>query len=328
MANGYSTIIGQDTDECINWIMKGVPVAIPTETVYGLAANALDEDAILKIYSIKNRPSFNPLIIHISSLEKIRRYVSHLPEQAIKLAETYWPGPLTLLLPKSELVPDLVTAGSNLVAIRVPAHPLTLRVLQSVDFPLAAPSANPSGYVSPTTSEHVYQNLKNKIPYILEVGPCDIGLESTIIGFNGEGNAVLYRYGGLETDKIEKVTGTKLMLHKADNNQPATSGQLLSHYATDSPLFLDADLSNIPSEKSLIYLIRFKSYHPDFPLSQQRLLSPSGSMDEAARNLFTILRELDAINPPFIYVEKVPEEGLGIAINDRLTRAQHIYKKQ
>jgi len=327
MVNGYSTKIGQDADECSNWIMKGIPVAIPTETVYGLAANALDEDAVLQIYSIKNRPSFNPLIIHISSLYEIGKWVEHVPNNAIKLAETCWPGPLTLLLPKSALIPDLVTAGSKLVAIRVPAHPLALKLLQGLDFPLAAPSANPSGYVSPTSADHVYQHLKNKIPYILDGGACNVGLESTIIGFNGEGDAVIYRHGGIEAEQIEKITGSKLLHHSPVHNQPATSGQLLSHYATDTPLFLSGDSYALPSEKDNIYIIRYHTFLSDFPENQQRLLSPSGSLEEAARNLFRILRELDAIQPTSIYVEKVPEQGLGIAINDRLTRAQHLYKK-
>jgi L-threonylcarbamoyladenylate synthase len=322
MSEFKETLTGKDIDRCAEWLKGGSLVAIPTETVYGLAANALDESAVLKIYAVKNRPRFNPLILHISGMEELHNWVREIPETALKLAETFWPGPLTLLLPKSSLIPDLVTAGSDLVALRVPAHPLTLELLKTLNFPLAAPSANPSGYVSPTSAEHVYQHLKNRIPYILDGGPCEVGLESTIIGFNEEGKAIIHRHGGIEAEKIEKVTGVKLLLPNINADNPATPGQLKSHYATDSPLII----GNTSNKNENSFLIRFKELDPGYPLNRQRILSASGSLEEAARNLFAILRELDALSPDSIYVEKVPQVGLGIAINDRLERAQHILK--
>ena len=322
MADDMKTIIGTEISHCAELLKQGLLVAIPTETVYGLAANALDESAVLEIYKVKNRPKFNPLIIHLAGIEEMRKWVRYFPDAALKIAEAFWPGPLTLLLPKSNLVPNLVTAGSNFVALRVPAHPVTLELLNVLDFPLAAPSANPSGYVSPTSAEHVYQHLNCKIPYILDGGSCKVGLESTIIGFNEEGKAIIHRHGGVEVEKIEKVTGTKLLLPEINIDHPATPGQLKSHYATDTPLII----GNTSNKNENSFLIRFKEMDPGFPANRQRILSPSGSLDEAARNLFGILRELDGLKPDSIYVEKVPAQGLGIAINDRLERAQHIYK--
>jgi len=322
MADEIKTIIGNETGYSAQLLRCGKLVAIPTETVYGLAANALEESAVLEIYKVKKRPRFNPLIIHVSGIEEIHKWVKDLPDTALKLAETFWPGPLTLLLPKSKLVPDLVTAGSDLVAIRVPDHPLTLELLKTIDFPLAAPSANPSGYVSPTSVEHVYHHLKNEIPYILDGGPCKVGLESTIIGFNDEGKAIIHRHGGIEAEKIEEVTATRLIQPEIKQDHPSTPGQLKSHYATDTPLIIGRTSSI--NEKS--FLIRFKEIDPGFSADRQRILSPSGSLEEAARNLFSILRELDELKPDSIYVEKVPDHGLGIAINDRLERAQHILK--
>lgn len=322
MADEIKTIIGREISQCAELLQHGMLVAIPTETVYGLAANALDDTAVLEIYKVKNRPSFNPLIIHVSGLEKMHKWVKELPDTALKLAEAFWPGPLTLLLPKSTLVSDLVTSGSDLVAIRVPDHPLTLELLNAIEFPLAAPSANPSGYVSPTTADHVYHHLRNKIPYILDGGACRVGLESTIIGFNEDGRVIIHRHGGIEAEKIESITGMKLIFPENIQDNPSTPGQLKSHYATDTPLIIGRTSGK--NENS--YLIRFKEMDPGFSADRQRILSPSGSLDEAARNLFGVLRELDALKPDSIYVEKVPAYGLGIAINDRLERAQHIYR--
>ena len=175
------TITGTDIEKAKQFLMNGELVAIPTETVYGLAANALNEEAVIKIFEVKNRPSFNPLIIHCDSWQTAQQYVQQVPEKAHLLAEKFTPGPLTFLLAKRNIIPDLVTAGSEKVAIRIPNHPLALALLQSLDFPLAAPSANPFGYISPTTAAHVFENLNEKIPYILDGGSATIGLESTIM---------------------------------------------------------------------------------------------------------------------------------------------------
>ena len=181
---GYmGTEMGQDIGYAAELLMKGRLVAIPTETVYGLAGNGLDEEAVLQIYEAKQRPRFNPLILHVADIGQISRYAAEVPELCRKLAAAFSPGPITFLLPKASIVPDLVTSGSNQVAIRIPAHPMTLELLRMVDLPLAAPSANPYGYVSPVTAQHVMDGLGGRIPYILDGGPCDVGLESTIVGF-------------------------------------------------------------------------------------------------------------------------------------------------
>jgi L-threonylcarbamoyladenylate synthase len=184
------TIIGTDIQLAARLLRDGEVVAIPTETVYGLAGNALNANAVLKIYEAKNRPHFNPLIIHVASPDHFKLYVSEIYDSVYRLAEKFCPGPLTFLLPKRDIVPDLVTAGSSKVAIRVPAHSTTLMLLRRLDFPLAAPSANPFGYVSPVTAQHVYDGLNNKIPYILDGGACNVGVESTIAGFEN-GNVII-----------------------------------------------------------------------------------------------------------------------------------------
>ena len=188
-------MIGTALSTAIELLRRDEVVAIPTETVYGLAGNALYPKAIASIFEIKNRPRFDPLIVHASSVERLSQYANAFPEAARRLADQFMPGPLTLLLDKAAIIPDLVTAGSPRVALRVPNHPLTLSLLQQLDFPLAAPSANPFGYISPTTAQHVADQLGSQIPYILDGGPCQVGVESTIVGFE-DGQAVVYRKGG------------------------------------------------------------------------------------------------------------------------------------
>ncbi len=198
--------MGKDILQAKKYLEQGKLVAIPTETVYGLAANALDAGPVAAIFSVKNRPFFDPLIVHVDSLEKARRFVTAIPETAIELADQFWPGPLTILLDKSTLIPDLVTAGLPRVGIRCPDHELTLSLLSQLTFPLAAPSANPFGYISPTTPFHVEQQLGDQVAYILDGGPCQVGLESTIIGWE-ESKPVVYRVGGCPIEDIEKITG-------------------------------------------------------------------------------------------------------------------------
>jgi L-threonylcarbamoyladenylate synthase len=324
-----TTEIGVNIAKAVSLLSEGSLVAIPTETVYGLAANALNEDAVLKIYEAKNRPRFNPLILHVASLEKALPYIQTLPSEATQLSETFWPGPLTILVDKTDLVPHLVTAGSNRVALRVPNHPLTLHLLSQLSFPLAAPSANPSGYVSPTTAEHVYQGLQNKIPYILDGGACNIGVESTIVGWNEAGELEVYRLGGISIEAIEEVIGRSIHLRKKMIDHPDTPGQLKSHYATHTPLFLGTANALLPKfEDKKVVLINFRSYHPALPTEQQFVLSVNGSMEEAAKNLFRILREVDMLQADVVLAEPLPNEGLGRAVNDRLERAQFIFKNE
>lgn len=322
-----NTITGIDIDAAAKLLAKGELVSIPTETVYGLAANALNDDAVLKIYEVKQRPQFNPLIVHVASWQQAATYVRNIPPKAQLLAETFWPGPLTLLLEKQNNIPDLVTAGSNRVAIRIPNHPLTLALLQQLDFPVAAPSANPSGYVSPTSAQHVLQNLNGKIPYILDGGECNVGVESTIVGWDEDEEPVIYRLGGITTEAVEKVLNQKVTFSKSISENPDAPGQLKSHYATHTPLHMgvmEKLLRQFEDEK--IVLINFKDYHPDLPREQQLILAPSGTLEEAAKNLFKILRQADAMHATIVLTEPLPQKGLGAAINDRLERAQFIMK--
>jgi L-threonylcarbamoyladenylate synthase len=245
------------------------------------------------------------------------------------LAEAFWPGPLTLLVEKTAMVPHLVTAGSNRVALRVPNHPLTLQLLSQLPFPVAAPSANPSGYVSPTTAEHVYDGLQNKIPYILDGGACSVGVESTIVGWNEKQELEVYRLGGISVEEIEQVIGRRITLGKKMVDQPETPGQLKSHYATNTPLFLGAFDTLLPRFKDKkVVLINFRSYQLDVPTKQQFILSANGRMEEAAKNLFRILREVDMLHADVVLAEPLPNEGLGRAVNDRLERAQHAFKNE
>ena len=311
---------GQDQLQAKAILMEGGLVAIPTETVYGLAANALDEQAVLSVFTAKNRPFFDPLIIHVPSLDAAQRYADFNDERLTRLAMHFWPGPLTLLIPKKNNIPDLVTSGLPRVAVRVPAHPLTLELLKSLDFPLAAPSANPFGYVSPTTAEHVAKQLGDKVHYILDGGPCAVGLESTIVGI--EDNAIaIYRLGGLAIEDIEAIVG-KVELRLNSSSDPKAPGQLKNHYAPRKPLFLGIGEALLAEhkDKKIAFICFDKGSVQHQPLLSFNL-SPSGNLKEAAVNLFKALRDADDSDAEVVIAEPVPEEGLGKAINDRLRRA-------
>ncbi|GAB2533462.1 L-threonylcarbamoyladenylate synthase [Spirosoma aerophilum] len=310
--------IGTDKRAAKEFLEAGDVVGIPTETVYGLAGNALNPDAVLSIFRVKNRPSFDPLIVHTDSFKKLNQFVSHIPDLARQLAERFWPGPLTLLLPKRELIPDLVTAGLPTVAVRIPNHPLTLALLRSLDFPLAAPSANPFGYISPTTARHVADQLGDQVPYILDGGPAGIGIESTIVGFEN-GNATVFRLGGMALEQIEAVIGpVSVRTHSTSN--PNAPGMLSSHYAPRKPLFLlQPGQSPEPGER--VGALAFREPFGGIQYQNQRVLSPTGDLNEAAKNLFAHLRALDSLDIDIIYAEPLPNQGLGWAMNDRLKRA-------
>lgn len=315
------TIIGTDVKAAATWLRAGSVVGIPTETVYGLAGNALSEASVLEIFRIKNRPSFNPLILHTHSVDALPDFVSQIPQAALVLLRTFAPGPLTLLLPKRSHVPDLVTAGSPLVAVRIPQHPLALQLLARIDFPLAAPSANPFTYISPTTAQHVAAQLGGKIPYILDGGACSIGIESTIIGFDAEEQPILHRAGGIAPEAIEQVLGTKLLSPSA-SALPVTPGQLRLHYAPHIPFKLGNLAEMLAAYRpERVGVLAFSAPLPTVPLHQQRVLAPSGTTEEAAQHLFAAMRELDAMDVDVILAEPVPPQGLGRAINDRLRRA-------
>lgn len=314
------TIIGTDLSAAAELLRRGELVAIPTETVYGLAANALDTDAVLKIYETKGRPAFNPLIVHVHDAGEFEKYAKEVPALVKQLAEKFSPGPLTFVLPKKEVIPDIVTGGGDTVALRVPGHPLTLKLLSQIDFPLAAPSANPFGYISPVTAMHVMDQLDGLVPMILDGGPSMIGVESTVVTVENEKLLVL-RLGGVSVEDLKDVAG-EIELRINQSSDPKSPGQLKSHYAPRIPLRLgrmEDLLSEFAQKKKA--LLCFRDSRADETIIAQEILSPSGDLHEAARNLFAAMRRLDRSGAEIILAEKMPATGLGLAINDRLERA-------
>ena len=287
-------------------LAQGQLVAFPTETVYGLGADARNGEAVAGIYAAKGRPSFNPLIVHLPNATEAQKYC-HWPEAAQKLAEAFWPGPLSLVLPlrAGHGLSSLVTAGLDTVAIRVPAHPAARALLAAFDGPVAAPSANPSGRISPTTARHVQDGLGNKVAVILDDGPCTVGLESTIVGMGGAPS--LLRPGGVPIEAIEDVLEQRLLSEVS--SKITAPGQLSSHYAPNATVRLNATIA----EQGEV-LLGFGGMACDLNLSA------SGNLVEAAANLFGALHKLDATGNR-IAVAPIPETGLGVAINDRLRRA-------
>jgi len=306
-------------------LTEGKLVAIPTETVYGLAANGLDETAVAGIFSAKNRPTFDPLILHVASIEQAQSLCTDWPEMADKLARAFWPGPLTLILPKADHVPDLTTSGQPTVGIRMPNNRLTLELLSTLPFPLAAPSANPFGYVSPTNAQHVADQLGERIDYILDDGDCSVGIESTIITIDN-GTPKVLRLGGLSLERIADVLGFPVLEHLNQNSNPQAPGQLDQHYSPRCKLIA---LNTMPAEDidpsvSIIYFSKQEAQRSsDYNSSDgsHYYLSESGDTNQAASNLFSTLRRLDQDNQKVAYFEWAPNEGLGRAINDRLQRA-------
>lgn len=319
----YDTIIGNNINAAKGFLEAGNVVGIPTETVYGLAGNALNEEAVLKIFSVKNRPHFDPLIVHTHSHDEITKYAEEIPAKAQVLMRKFMPGPLTLLLKKKRIVPDLVTSGLDTVAIRIPNHHLTLSLLKELSFPLAAPSANPFSYISPTSAQHVFDQLHGKIPYILDGGATEVGVESTIVGFEGD-ETIVYRLGGLSVEELEAEAGA-VRLEINESSNPKAPGTLKSHYAPRKKLILLDESLNAgvlsSLKKSQVGIIAFDKPVEGFSASNQTLLSPKGDLHEAAKNLFDTMRKLDASNVDLIVAVKFPELGLGKAINDRLKRA-------
>ncbi len=296
-------------------------IALPTETVYGLAGNAYSETALKKIFVLKNRPFYNPLIVHIKSASFLSEIAEEIPDIALKLAENFWPGPLTLVLKKKSHILDLVTAGKDTVAIRVPNHPVALALLEQLEFPLAAPSANPFGSISPTSAAHVLSYFKNKLDIILEGGPCESGIESTIIGFE-EKQPVLYRHGSLSIEEIEQIVG-KLKIKTHNDKTPNAPGMLSRHYAPKTATFLTphvADLMQSFEGKKIGLLLFDKPILTD-KKTTQIILSKKGDLKEAARKLYAALHRLDEKKLDLIIAEKFPNNGLGKTLNDRLQRA-------
>lgn len=317
----YTPFIGTDVGIAAKLLIRGEAVAIPTETVYGLAANALDVKSVTKIFAIKQRPTFDPLIIHLPNFNRVDQYVQGVPWVFQQLAHKFTPGPLTFLLRKRDIIPDLVTAGSPYVAVRIPAHPVTQHLLELVNFPLAAPSANPFGYISPTTAQHVADQLGNKIYYILDGGPSYVGIESTIVGINEDGKVEVLRKGGLSVESIESEIGPVIVRETSTSN-PTAPGMLSSHYAPRVPLIIgDIKEMSATFDPDRTGIIAFNEFLQNVPKAHQIVLSSTSNFAEAAFHLFAGMRYLDNCDIDVIYAELVPEQDLGIAINDRLRRA-------
>jgi L-threonylcarbamoyladenylate synthase len=314
-------IISGDIDLAAELLKCGEIVAIPTETVYGLAGNIFIKEAIERIFEVKERPLFNPLIVHVHSLGALANIVREFPDAALKLATAFWPGPLTLVLKKTEAVPGLITGGRDTVAVRIPNHPVALELLRKSDVPLAAPSANPFNRISPTRSAHVAAYFGDRIPMILEGGECLRGLESTIVGFEEDG-PVLYRHGGLELEAIERVVGP-IRIKAGSEEAPEAPGMLAKHYAPrmltcvaeDVRAFLEVH----PSKD--IGVLSFSEAVNAPNVRHCEILSESGDLEEAAMRLYDSLHSLDGQGLEMIVAERLPDIGLGKAINDRLKRA-------
>jgi L-threonylcarbamoyladenylate synthase len=304
-------------------LSAGELVAIPTETVYGLAANAFDSKAVERIFQLKGRPSNNPLIVHIGKIEDLDSVTSQVPETARKLAEKFWPGPLTLILPKSARIPSNVSAGLNTVGVRMPNHPLTLQLLRQLPFPLAAPSANPSGRVSPSTAQHVMSYFNYSGLQVLDGGACQQGIESTIVGFD-EAHIHVYRLGTINPEDLAEACEMPVLLQLQNDARPLAPGMLTRHYSPQTRTLLTRDLpADIEKYKHLkVAVLAFTSFIIDPEKAVEHIvLTNTGDYAEAASNLYAALHRLDQSGANLILCELLPEEGIASAINDRLRRA-------
>ncbi|MFM7710102.1 MAG: L-threonylcarbamoyladenylate synthase [Ferruginibacter sp.] len=302
-------------------LCEGGLVAIPTETVYGLAANIYNAEAVDRIFSLKKRPLFNPLIVHIGRQEDLKNLVENVPPLAAKLADQFWPGPLTLLLPKKDTIPDRITAGKPMVAIRMPHHAMTLELLRSIPFPLAAPSANPFGRISPTRAEHVDAYFGNELPVILDGGPCQTGIESTIIGVDNN-RIIIYRAGTITEDAL-RAFSDDVVTHEKKDSEPVAPGMLDQHYAPQTNAVLTNNVIKLVQEYAgkRIGCLMFQTLPPVAVGVVGKVLSSTGKTEEAAAHLYAYLHELDAMALDILILERLPETGVGKAINDRLQRA-------
>jgi L-threonylcarbamoyladenylate synthase len=312
-------------------LQKGKLVGMPTETVYGLAGNALDAEAVAAIFDVKARPQFDPLIVHTATAAEALDLASSVPEPARLLAERFWPGPLTLVLPRREGLPDLLSAGLETLALRVPSHPVAQALLQASELPLAAPSANRFGRISPTRAEHVMEELGDdpRVEGVLDAGDCEVGVESTVVGFPEPGRVVVYRLGATPMEAIREIIDDVEWVRAADaEDDPELAvkgeqspGMLARHYAPRTPLTLLEEGARIP--QNLMGQTGWLVF--DRLLEEvkgpQEVLSTQRHLPEAAARLFACLRRLDGLGLDQIIAWKVPDRGLGCAINDRLTRA-------
>jgi L-threonylcarbamoyladenylate synthase len=318
------TIISKDISKAVALLTAEDIVAIPTETVYGLAGNIYSEKAIKLIFETKQRPFFNPLIVHIPSVDYLSQIVEYVPEKARLLAEAFWPGPITLVLKKKNTIPDIITAGKDTVAVRVPNHPVALELLKQLPFPLAAPSANPFSSISPTTAEHVETYFKDNIKMILDGGACKRGIESTIIGFEND-VPIIYRLGSTSVEAIASLVGEIEIKNTKENapDAPDAPGMLERHYAPKTKTVLTDNVSDCIKQypNKRIGLLAFNSEFESEAISTQIVMSKGGDMEEAASILYDALHQLDKENIDLIIAEKFPDYGIGKTINDRLFRA-------
>ncbi len=310
MPQRKKTKITKSINIAVKEILQGNIIALPTETVYGLAADATNEEAVLKIYETKKRPLFDPLIVHIRNIKEIKKYAVEVPSEVYKLAEKFSPGPITYILKKKKIIPDIVTSGLDTVAIRIPAHPMFQKILAKCKVPIAAPSANMFGRISPTSAEDVYKELKGKLNYIVDGGQCEIGIESTVISFVDDTIKIL-RPGYITKKEIQKVIKKNVILVRDKSRQGKNKfaiyspGMLKIHYAPITPLYITDNLNDF-KEQSNVGMLDFSKY---------------STLNEVAINLFSDLRKLDEHGYAYIVASKVKDSGIGVAINDRLEKA-------
>ena len=318
------TVISTDRVAAVELLRKGCVVALPTETVYGLAGQALNPIAVAKIFEAKERPRFDPLIVHLPNRDWLGKIVD-VPagdRQLIdRLTEKFWPGPFTMVLPKREIIPDIVMAGLDTVAVRLSAHPVFADIIAELDEPLAAPSANRFGRISPTTARHVLDELDGRIPLIIDAGPTEHGIESTIVGIR-DGKIMIFRRGPVTHEQLSEFAEVTWMSAASEISSP---GQLPSHYAPRTPLRLIDNAEGFPVEKDrCVGLLAWNgAFRGPQAFAAVRILSDRRDLKEAAANLFRYLRELDTLSLDLIVAERVPPQGLGAAIMDRLERAAH-----
>jgi len=305
---------GKDIIKAANIINDGGLVIFPTETVYGLGANALDKNAVQKIFDVKERPTFDPLIVHIDSIDRIFSVVSSFPDIAVKLANNFWPGPLTMILPKNPNIPDLVTSGLDSVGVRIPEHPDTLEFLKKANKPVAGPSANKFGYISPTKTSHLHDLIEG-VDYIIDGGDCSIGIESTIISLVNK--PTILRKGKITQEEIENIIG-KINVNINSSSRPEAPGMLEKHYAPKTKLEI-FDSKKVYCGKTAF--IAFGNNTPNVKFDKIVNLSIDGDYYEAAENLYTVLRDLDSECYDIILTSLLPDLIIGDAINDKLKRA-------
>lgn len=313
--------VGSDRIFAKDQLLHGRLVAFPTETVYGLGAHALDAAAVARIFEAKGRPHFDPLIVHVHNLKALSPLIADFPSLAERLGKAFWPGPLTLVLPKTPIVPDLVTAGLPTVAVRIPAHPMALELLELAGVPVAAPSANRFGRLSPTSAEHVAEQLGERIDYILDGGSCNVGVESTVVDLTSDPPRLL-RPGGISLEELQSVVGEIALNTWTDAEKtPAAPGMLTKHYAPETRVVRLESLQDFDGDPSKCGLLTLAPVSEAAGFRHVETLSPTGDLREAATNFFAAMRRLDAADIEQIAALTFPNTGLGRALNDRLQRA-------